>query len=111
VTPLYASSGIDGITAKSIAQAAIAGDETAIKVYNTSGRYLGRGLSILIDILNPERIIIGGVFMRSHKLLWESAEEELKKETLSCSLDVCKVVPSELGENIGDYAALATALL
>jgi glucokinase len=111
VTPLYASLGIDGITAKSIAQAAIAGDETAIKVYNTSGRYLGRGLSILIDILNPERIIIGGVFMRSHKLLWESAEEELKKETLSCSLDVCKVVPSELGENIGDYAALATALL
>lgn len=111
ITPLYAKSGEDKFTAKSIAQAAYAGDETALEVYRTSGKYLGYGLSILIDIINPERIIIGGVYMRSHNLLWESAEEQLKKEALICSLDVCKIVPSELGENIGDYAALATALL
>lgn len=101
----------EDISAKEIAERALSGDEKAIEVYRVSGEYLGKGLSIIIDILNPEKIVIGSIFARSHKLLWESAEKEIKKEALSESANCCRVVAAELGENIGDFAAVATALL
>lgn len=103
-------SEIDNITAKSIAAAAENGDEFAREVYRISGRMLGRGLSILVDILNPEMIIIGSIFTRCRSLLIEECEKELKKECLKASYEMCKVVPAVLGENIGDFAALSLAL-
>ena len=111
--PLYYKKGMTqaDVTAKTVADAASAGDETAIEVYRICGEYLGKGLSIVIDLLNPEVIVIGSVFARSRNLLWESAKREIDKEAISLSADCCKVVPAELGEQIGDYAAVATALL
>lgn len=110
--PLYMKEGFtqSDVTAKTVAEAALQGDETAKEVYRTSGEYLGRGLAILIDLLNPELIVIGSVFARSHALLWESAEREIKKEALAVSAGVCTVLPAALGEEIGDYAAIAAAL-
>ncbi len=99
------------VTAKTIADAADNGDETALEVYRTCGEYLGKGLSIIIDILNPEVIVIGSIFARSHNLLWEPAKKVIEKETLGLSAECCRVVPATLGEQIGDYAAIATALL
>lgn len=98
------------VTAKSIAEAAAVGDETALEVYRISGEYLGRGLSLLVDILNPEVIVIGSVFARSEALLRPAMEEVMKKECLAPSLEVCRVVPAALGESIGDLAALAVAM-
>ena len=109
VTPLYCKA--DEITAKTIAEAANMGDETANAVYKHCGKMLGKGLSIIIDILNPERIIIGSVFTRSEALLRDVMQEEIDKEALCISADVCKVVPAMLSENIGDYAALGVSLL
>ena len=48
--------------------------------------------------------------MRSGDLLIPSMERVLKKESLSFALDVCKVVPAKLSENIGDFAAISVAL-
>ncbi len=98
------------ITAKSIAEAAQKGDQTAMDAYRTCGRQLGRGLSVLIDILNPEKIVIGSIFTRSKELLWDACLEEMKKEALAVSLAVCEVVPAVLGESIGDIAAATVAV-
>ncbi len=72
---------------------------------------LGQGLSILIDILNPEKIVLGSVFQRSEELLRGEMEKVLLEECLAYSLDVCSVVPAKLGDNIGDYAALSVAAM
>ena len=111
-TPLYWKDGYtkSDVTAKTIADAAMQGDPLAKEVYRISGEYLGRGLSILIDLLNPEVIVIGSVFARSHALLWDAAKTEIEKEALAVSAGVCRVLPAALGEEIGDYAAVATAL-
>jgi glucokinase len=101
---------IPDIDAKMVGDAAIAGDELAKEIYRICGHYLGQGLSILMDILNPEIIIIGSIFARSQKLLWKSAEEVINKEVLIHSRNVCKVVPAGLGEKIGDFASLAVAV-
>ena len=98
---------LENISARTIAIAADAGDEDARAVYAESGRRLGMGLSILIDILNPECIVIGSVFARSENLLRPAMEEVLLRETLPASLRVCRIVPAALGEAIGDLASLA----
>ena len=111
VRPSYYKDGREeDISAKSIAEAARAGDDAALEVYRISGEKLGMGLSIIIDIINPEVIVIGGVYARSHDLLWKHAEKIIAAEALSESSSVCRVVPAELGEAIGDYAAIAAAL-
>lgn len=107
ITPSYASGEI---TAKTIADAAEKGDKTAIEVYKLCGRELGKGLSLIIDLLNPEKIIIGSIFARSKNLIWDHAKEVIEREALSVSRSVCQIVPAALGENIGDYAAIGVAL-
>lgn len=101
--------GMDEITTKKLAQAAFDGDRFAKRVFAKSGEMLGKGLSIIVDILNPEKIVIGGVYMRSSALLIPSMKKVLQKDALSESLQVCEIVPAKLSENIGDIAALALA--
>ncbi len=98
------------VCAKTIAEAAQNGDETARAVYDISGTYLGRGLAMLIDILNPEKIVIGSIFARSQSLLWEACQTALQQEALAVSLGVCEIVPAKLHEQIGDYAAATVAV-
>ena len=100
---------LNGITAQVVAEAAMSGDELALQIYRISGQFLGKGLSVLIDILNPERIVIGSIFARSKELLVPSAMEVIRKEALFHSANVCRIVPAGLGEDLGDYAALSVA--
>lgn len=113
IYPLYFQKGMTpkDITAKAIAEAANAGDETALEVYRICGEYLGKGLSLLMDILNPECIVLGSIFARCRELLWPTAQAVIEKEALSLTAKCCRVVPAQLGEQIGDYAAVATAIM
>jgi glucokinase len=97
---------LEKITTLDVAEAAARGDMLAREVFAVSGRYLGQGLSVLIDILNPEIIILGSIFVRARDLLWPYAQEVLEREALARSRKACKVVPAGLGEKIGDYASL-----
>lgn len=101
---------LETLNAKVIADAAKAGDPFAKEIFAVSGEYLGAALAVLVDILNPEIIVCGSVFTRSYELIWNSAIEVLRKEALSRSLDVCRIVKSGLGESIGDFAALSIVL-
>lgn len=104
-------SELDAVTAKSIAQCAEAGHADALEVYEICGNMLGRGLAILIDVLNPECIVLGSVFQRSGHLLRSSMEKVLEQECLPHAYKACRIVPAELKENIGDYAALAVGMI
>ncbi len=101
--------GYENVTTKKLSQAAFSGDKFAKKVFAKSGEMLGKGLSVVIDVLNPEKIVLGGVFMRSSELLIPTMEKEIRKEALTDSAKVCEIVPAQLSENIGDIAALSIA--
>jgi glucokinase len=98
------------LSAEVLAQAALAGDETALEVFRLSGQYLGRGLALLIDLLNPEAIIIGSIFSRQRDLFWPHARAVIETEALSLAAQVCQVLPAGLGEQVGDFASLAVAV-
>ena len=98
------------VTAKDVGEAAEAGDPAARELLAHVGRRLGQALATLIDIVNPERIVLGSIFARQHAFIWPECERVLREEALGQALEVCRVVPAELGESIGDLAALAVAV-
>ena len=109
--PAYCRTPADlpAVTAATIGAAAHQGDSTAIEVYRIAGQALGRGLAVLVDLLNPQRIIIGSIYSRQQSLLEPYALETLAAEALPSALAVCAIVPAGLGEQVGDLASLAIA--
>ncbi|MDR1879684.1 MAG: ROK family protein [Tannerellaceae bacterium] len=100
---------IASVSAQIVAENAQKGDPLANEIIAISARYLGRGLSVLIDILNPECIVLGSIYARNENLFFPLASEVIAQEALSLSRRVCRIKPAELGENIGDYAAVSIA--
>jgi len=98
------------ITAKDIGMAARKGDKVALEVLEATGEKLGMVLAILVDLLNPDRIVIGGLAMRLGDLLLEPARRVIRQEALELPARTCQVVPANLGESIGDAAALCIAM-
>ena len=97
-------------SAKDVAGAAHAGDALARKLIRSTGRRLGETLAILVDILNPERIVIGGMAMRLGDDLLKPARAVLRREALPASFAACEIVPAQLNEQIGDLAAICVAM-
>ncbi len=98
------------ISAKAIAICAKSGDNVAKRIYDICAQKLGLGLSILMDILNPEVIVIGSIYARSQELFDDILIDVINKEALFESRSVCKIRPALLGDSIGDFAALGLAL-
>lgn len=101
---------LDTINARMLADAAKQGDPVARRAYTISAQKLGMGLSVLIDLLNPEAIVIGSIFTRSQDLFREEMEAVIRREALASSAAVCQILPAMLGDAIGDYAAIAVAM-
>ena len=98
------------ITAALIAECAFRGDKDAKQIYSEIGRWLGKGLALLTDAFNPEKIVIGSIYARSRELLEKSMLETLRQEAIPYSFEAVKVLPAQLGESLGDCAAIMTAL-
>jgi glucokinase len=101
---------IEKVDARMVALAAQNGDPVASEIIAISAEYLGRGLAILVDILNPECIVIGSIYARNEMLFKPIMERTLQKESLRQSYEVCAIKPALLGDSIGDYAALCVAI-
>jgi glucokinase len=98
------------VTAETVSLAAQQGDPLAVEVLRIVTEKLGEGLSILVDVLNPERIVIGSIYARQRALMETLMMERLRQEALTLSMQVCEVVPAELGESVGDLAGLSVAI-
>jgi glucokinase len=98
------------VSAQKVGEAAQAGDSTALCVFDLVGRKLGQGMAMLIDLLNPERIVVGSIYGRQQRLLESIVMTVLRQEAISISLNVCEIVPAGLGEQVGDYAGLSVAM-
>jgi len=75
-----------------------------------AGERLGEALALIIDTLNPERIVLGGFFPRCSALLLPAMNRALAAEALAGPRAACRILPARLGETIGSNAAVAVAL-
>ena len=83
---------IENITTKDLAEAAQAGDAKAIEIFNDVGYRYGEALAVLIDVLNPEKIVLGSIFARCRNLIEPSMRKALDAEALSRSAAICEIM-------------------
>ena len=97
------------LTTKDIATEARNGDKVALEIFDEVANRLGETISILLDILNLEIVVIGGIYPRCLDLLENKVKESVKKNSIN--YQVCKIVPSKLKEEIDDYSSLVGIML
>jgi glucokinase len=88
-------------TGRELAGAAREGNEDALEAVREIGRKLGAALGSLVNIFNPELIVIGGGFSQARDLFLEPALETMKVEALPPGRDLVRVVPALLGPDAG----------
>jgi glucokinase len=98
------------LAAREVGQAAHAGDAVARDILRRSGERLGQALAMLIDVLNPQRIVLGGLAWRMGDHLLAPMRRVMEREALPQTLRACEIVPAALGEKIGDVSALCVAM-
>ncbi len=96
--------------AKVLGRAARNGNRAAIQVYERGGFYLGIGIANLLNILNPQKVILGGgVFKSAPKQFWESMLASCKSNAWPEAFKAVQIVPSKLRGHVGNLGALALA--
>jgi glucokinase len=101
---------VENVTARDVGIAAQAGDAVARSILRRSGERLGQTLAMLIDVLNPQRIVLGGLAWRMGEPFMAPMRRVMEREALPQTLRACEVVPAALGEKIGDVAAMCVAM-
>lgn len=104
---LAAGREITGLLATELAHD---GDQAAIDVLTEMGRWLGVGIANLVNMLNPDVVVIGGGVIAAGELLLEPARAEVMKRALSPSKEHVRIVPTRFGAESGMLGAATLAL-
>lgn len=97
------------ITAKTVAAAAREGDQVALEVIHRAASYLGIGLANLINIMNPDMIVVGGGMSRMGDLLMDPARTVASQRAFRLPFESTRIVLSELGDNAALLGGVAFA--
>lgn len=95
---------------RKLVESMVANDPEALQVANEAGKWMGRGLALLIDALNPQVIVFGSLGVALGERIFGPARKVIAEEALPQAAAACELVPSFLGKQIGDVAALMAAL-
>lgn len=93
------------ITPFIVAEAAKAGDPVAKRIFTIMGEYIGVGMASVVNLLNPEKIIIGGGVADAGDILMVPLKETLKKRAMKIAGEAVEVVPAQLGNTAGVIGA------
>ena len=100
---------IENITAEKVSMAAQRGDSLALEVISKAATYLGIGMVNLVNIFNPEMIIVGGGMSKMGGLLFEPARKIVKERAFPLSAQAVCIVPAQLGDDSGTFGAAVFA--
>ena len=93
------------ITPYIVCEAAKAGDPVAQRIFTIMGEYIGIGMASVVNLLNPEKIIVGGGVAEAGDFLLAPLKETLLKRAMKVAGSVVEVVPAELGNTAGVIGA------
>jgi glucokinase len=91
----------DALTSETIYRAGVEGDELALEVFRRMGVYLGIGLANLINILNPEMIVVGGGVVNGWDLFAKDMNHQVAERAFPLPAAQVKIVPGECGDDAG----------
>lgn len=101
---------VDSITTETIGTAARNGDPLALDVLTRAASYLGVGLVNVVNIFNPEMIVLGGGMVELGDLIIEPARKMMAERAFAISAQAVRIVTAQLGNEAGVYGAAVFAL-
>ena len=105
----FAEGEPSNVTANAVAAAARQGDALALKIVSKAATYLGIGIANLVNIFNPEMIIIGGGMAKMGDMLLDTARKVAAEKAFQLPFQHVRIVPSQLGDNSAVLGAAAFA--
>ena len=101
----YVGGDLRQVTAQTVYQAAHDGDDLALEVVNDTAKFLGVGIANLVNIFNPEVVVVcGGVTLAGDRL-FDPLRREVARRAFKPAVSVCRIVPCELSGTAGVYGA------
>jgi glucokinase len=108
--PEYVNGALEKVTAQTVYQAAHDGDELAEEVVGDTAKFLGAGIANMINIFNPEIVVVFGGVTYAGEHLFGPLRREVAKRAFKPAVAVCRIVPAELIGTAGVYGAARTFL-
>lgn len=108
--PDYANNDLNAITAQTVYQAAYDGDALALEVVSDTARFLGIGIANLLNVFNPEVVVICGGVTLAGDHLFVPLRREVARRAFRPAVNACRIVPCELVGTAGVYGAARTFL-
>ncbi|MGF7058188.1 ROK family transcriptional regulator [Brassicibacter mesophilus] len=106
----FVNGKLDEIDGAVIYHAALEGDKLAVEVLNETGKYIGLGVAVIVNLLNPEMILIGGGVSNAGKFLFDPIKETVLHKAMSHNARNTFIGPTGLGENCGLIGAATLVL-
>jgi glucokinase len=103
--PSLVSGDLRKVTAQTVYQAAKDGDELALEVVNDTARFLGVGIGNLLNVFNPEVVVVCGGVTLAGDHLFVPLRREAARRAFKPAVAACRIVPGELGGTAGVYGA------
>ena len=101
----YVGGDLRQITAQTVYQAAHDGDDLALEVVNDTAKFLGTGIANLLNIFNPEVVVVCGGVTLAGDHLFIPLRREVARRAFKPAVSVCRIVPCELTGTAGVYGA------
>ena len=106
----YSDGDLEAVDAPLIAAAAREGDQEAIRIYNLTGQLLGVGIANVVNLFDPEIIVLGGGVMHSQDLFMDELKKSLDERALKANLKNLQLKEAKLGKDTGVMGAIAVAM-
>ena len=101
----YVGGDLRQVTAQTVYQAAHDGDQLALEVVNDTAKFLGVGIANLVNVFNPEVVVVcGGVTLAGDRL-FDPLRREVARRAFKPAVSVCRIIPCELSGTAGVYGA------
>jgi glucokinase len=106
--PSMVDGALERITAETVYDAAKKGDGLANEIVRDTARYLGAGLATLLNVINPDTVVIAGGVLRAGEALLNPLRTEVRRRAFRPAVEACRIVPAELSGTAGVVGAVAT---
>ena len=98
---------IEDVKSEHVLAAARTDDTLALKLVEETAYYMGWGIANLVNILNPDIVLLGTIAVAAGDLLLDPIRETVSKFAMTRPAEAVKIAPAELGEALGDFSLLS----
>ena len=101
---------VNRVRSEHVLQAAREGDALAMALVEETAYYMGWGIANLVNILNPQIVLLGTIAVAAGDLLLDPIRRTVTAMAMQRPLEAVKIMPAELGDSIGDLAAISLVI-